>query len=338
MAASLLPATFAGTISKPGETDTFTVQGNSSFEFEGYANRVGSPVSLAVSLVKADGTAIANFSGDGRMTAKLEAGQNYQLKVANGSSEGGPAMVYAVEAHPAAPVIEPVVRPDNITIRPGVSTAAMVVLNRREGVDGDVAITAEGLPDGVTAAPAIIPPDSSIGWILFHAAPNTVPVEKSVRVVAAAHGAGVSVKMVAVPQEEFRLNNDPRYRSWSDLVVAVRGQSDFTVEFVDKAPIRVHPRKATLVKVKIKRRQGFTANITVTLSGLPQGWTANPETTDKEDLTLTVRPDGNDTAPFLNRDPKWSPFFGVLEAVADDFRFAFGTIEIKRAEVIKDDD
>src|SRR5262249_5173371 len=74
--ATPLPATFTGTILKPGETDSFTVQGNGTFEFEGYANRVGSPVSLSVGLVKADGSGVASFGGDSRMVAKLEAGQN----------------------------------------------------------------------------------------------------------------------------------------------------------------------------------------------------------------------------------------------------------------------
>src|SRR6185369_3629232 len=93
------------------------------------------------------------------------------------------------------------------------------------------------------------------------------------------------VKVQATPQEEYRLNNDPRYRNWSGVRVAVRGQIDYSVEFVNAGePIRVHPRKATPVKVRIKRREGFTGNVTVFLSGLPSGWVANAEATTGNEL------------------------------------------------------
>ena len=56
-----LPAAFAGTISKPGETDTFSVQGSGVYEFEGYSTRLNSPVALSVAIVKSDGGAIASL-------------------------------------------------------------------------------------------------------------------------------------------------------------------------------------------------------------------------------------------------------------------------------------
>lgn len=339
MKPATLPSTFTGTISKPGETDSFSVQGSGTYEFEGYASRLNSPVALSVALVKSDGAGIASFGNDGRMTAKLEAGQTYQLRVANGSGQGGPTQVYAIEARPARPGLDCVIRPENITIRPGVSTAAMVILTRREGIEGDVTISGEDLPAGVTVTPAVIQPDRNIAWLQFKAAPNAGAVEKPVRVYASGHGPLGEVKVQATPQEEYRLNNDPRYRNWSDVTVTVRGQSDFTVEFVaPREPILVHPRKATPVKVRIQRRQGFTGNVTVFLSGLPLGWVANPEATTGNELTLTVRPDGNDTNPFLKRDPKWTPIVATLEAASDEFRFAFGTIVVKRVDVIRDRD
>jgi hypothetical protein len=334
-----LPAAFTGVIAKPGETDAFAVQGAGTFEFEGYANRLESPMALSVVLVKSDGAAVASFGNDGRMTAKLEAGQTYKLRVASASGQSGPTMIYAVECRPARPGLECVVRPDNITIRPGISTAAMVILTRREGIDGDVTVSAEDLPPGVTVTPAVIQPDRNIAWLIFNAATSAGTADKPIHVYASGHGPLGDVKALAVPQEEFRLNNDPRYRNWSDATVAVCGQSDFSVEFVSpKDLIRVHPRKAALVKVRINRRAGFAGNVTVFLSGLPQGWVANAEATTGNELTLTVRPDGNDTNPFLKRDPKWTPIVATLEAASDEFRYAFGTITVKRVEVISDKD
>ena len=74
------------------------------------------------------------------------------------------------------------------------------------------------------------------------------------------------------------------------------------------------------------------------LSGLPSGWVANPEASTGPELTMTIRPDGNDTNPFLKRDSKWTPIIATLEAASDEFRFAFGTVVVKRVEVISDRD
>jgi hypothetical protein len=339
MKPAVLPAAFTGVISKAGETDSFSIQGSGTYEFEGYGTRLGAPISLSVAVVKSDGGAIASFGGDGRATVKLEAGQTYQLRVANGSGQGSPTAVYAVEARPAHPGLECVVRPDNITIRPGVSTAAMVILTRREGIEGDVTVSAEDLPAGVTVKSVALAPDRNIAWLQFTAAPNASPVEKPVHIVASAHGPLGDVKAIGTAQEEYRLNNDPRYRNWSDVTVAVRGQSDFTVERANpKEPILVHPRKATPVKFIIKRCEGFKGNVTVYLSGLPSGWVAYPDATGGNEITLNVRPDGNNTAPFLARDPKWTPIEATLEGSSDEFRFAFGTVPVKRVAVISDKD
>lgn len=336
---TMLPAAFTGAISKPGGGDSFSVQGSGTYEFEGYAGRLSSPLALSVALVKSDGGAIASFGNDGRMTARLESGQTYQLRVANATGQGGPNMVYAIEARPARPGLECVVRPENVTIRPGVGFAAMVTLTRRDGIEGDVTVTAEDLPAGVTVTPAVFPPDRNTAWLQFTAAAGAAQAEKPIHVYVSGHGPLGEVKALATPQEEFRLINNITYRNWSDVTVSVRGQSDFSLEFVSpREPILVHPRKAALVKVRIKRREGFAGNVTVYLSGLPQGWVANQEATTGNELTLTVRPDGNDTNPFLKRDPKWSPILTTLEGSSDEFRFAFGTIMVKRVAVISDKD
>ncbi len=334
-----LPACFTGTIGKAGEVDNFSVQATGTYEFEGYAVRVNSPVALSVSLVKADGGAVASFGNDGRMTVKLEANQTYQLRVANGTGQGGANMVYAIEARPALPGIECMLRPENITLRPGTGSLAMVVVNRRDGVEGDLTVTAEDLPAGVTASTITIPPDRNIGWIQLTAAANASPVEKPIRILVSGKGPLGESKVTAVPQEEFRLNNNPMYRIWSDATLTVRGEADFTLEFTSpREPVMVHPRKAALVKVKIIRKPGFKGNVTVYLTGLPLGWVANPEASTGNEVTLTVRPDGNDTNPFLKRDPKWLPIQASLEGASDEFRFAFGYLTVRRVAVITDKD
>ncbi len=338
---SSMPASFTGQIAKAGAQDVYPISPANTgiYEFEGYASRLSSPMSISAAIVKADGSGIASFGGDGKMTARLEAGQTYQLRVSSANGVVGPNCVYAIEGRRAGPGLDAVLRPDNITVRPGISTAAMVIITRRDGVDGPVTVSAEDLPAGVTVTPVVLAPDRNTAWLQFNAAAGAAPIEKPVRVFVTGKGPFGETKAYAVPQEEYRLNNDPRYRNWSDATVAVRGQSDFSMAFVDaRSPILVHPRKATPVKIKINRRAGFTGNVTVYLTGLPLGWVASPEATTGNEITLTVRPDGNNTQSFLTRDPKWAPVLTTLEGASDDFRFAFGTNEVKRVAVISDKD
>jgi hypothetical protein len=291
-----------------------------------------------VTLVNAAGAGVASFGGDGRMTARLEPGQTYKLVVGNGAGQGGPEMVYAVEARPARPGLELVARPDNVALRPGASVNVEVYLTRRENVDGDAMVTAEDLPAGVTATPAVIQPDRGMCWLQLTAAPDAKPLEKPIKIMAAAKGPAGETKVQVIPQEFYLLNGQGRTRNWSQTVLAVRGEAMFKASFAESGPIRIHPRKATPVKVKIQRKEGFKGGVTVFLSGLPSGWVANPEYTDKDEVVMTVRQDGNNTEPYLKRDPKWSPIHAVLEAQSDEFRMSFGTILVQKADNISDKD
>jgi len=333
-----LPAGFAGRITHPGEADTFTVQGEGVYEFEAYVGRVGSTGNLRFTLLNGNGQGVAGMGSDGRMTAKLDAGKPYTLKVESADGQYSPTEIYAVEARPAHPVVECVVRPANITLRPGLSTAVEVDLIRREGVEGDVIVSADGLPYGVVSSANVIQPDRNSTYIILTALASTKPLEKAIHIMVTAKGPMGEVKTEAQPQELFNLNNQLTPVNRKDCVLAVRGQADFTAEVVSPQVIKVHPRKGVEVKVKITRKPNFKGNVVVFLKGLPLGWVANPEAADanKTEVTLLVRPDGNNTQPFLTRDPKMTPIYATVEAGTDEFQFVYGTILVGKADKIDD--
>ncbi len=336
--AYVLPQTFTGSITKAGGMDIFHVQGSGQFEFEIYNSRLGAPGSARISLVDSKGGVFRSTSGDTRMTAKLESGQTYQLKVDEATGQGSPQYVYAVEARPARPEITLTAQPDNITLRPGMSCAVEVTVSRRRGVEGDISISAEDLPNGVTSKPVPIQPDRNTAWVVLSAAAGSSTSTHTIKISGRAKGAEGETTVIAQPQEVYRLNNDPRTHDWSDLALCVCGESNFRVEVLTRMPIKVHPRKAAEVKVRIHRKNGFTGNVTAYLNGLPRGWVANQESTNGDSLTFTVRPDGNDTKPFLTRDPKLTPITAILEASSDEFRFVFGELPIAKADKISDRD
>ncbi|HZT43933.1 MAG TPA: hypothetical protein VFA07_17335 [Chthonomonadaceae bacterium] len=333
---TVLPAVFAGRIARAGAAETFYLQGKGRFEFEGYAERLSSPIHLSATLLDPKGKPMASLSGDRRMAANLQAGQTYMLRVADADGLAGAERVYAIEARPARPELECVAQPDNVTLRPGLSTAVEVILRRRAGVDGDVTVTAEGLPPGVTAAPSVIQPDRDRTWLVLTAAPDAAPSAKPFQVVATARGPAGEIRTDATPQEVYLFNNQPFTIDRNQCVLAVQGQPEFTASLESEGPVKVDPKKGTEIKVRIKRSAGFKGGITARIYGLPNGWDANAESvgSDKDEITLLVRPNGGDPRPFLKRNPEWTPIRAVVEVYSDEFRFIAGTFLVQKADHI----
>lgn len=252
----------------------------------------------------------------------------------------GTSYVYCVEARPASAVLECVARPASVTIRPGMSTPVEITLARREGITGDVTISAANLPPGVTCSPAIIPPDRNRGYVILNAEANAAPSEQPIELYASAQGPNGEVKTRAVPQETYRIQNNPRYLTRSECLVVVRGQPEFSVTLADSGPIKAHPRKGVEVKVKIQRRGDFKGNVTIQIENLPSGWVANQETAgpNQTELTMIVRPDGNNTQPFLKRDLKLTPIHAIVIANVDEYEFAIATPLVQKADRADEDE
>ncbi len=325
-----LPAAFAGRIVSVGSSDTFTVKGSGPVEFEGYVNRVGSPANVRFSLLNAAGQTMTATNGDNRMRTTLEADKTYTLKVEEASGLAGPNFVYCVEARPAHPEIELVVHPSNVTLRPGTSAAVQVVLTRRDGVNGEILLTATDLPPGVHATPKAIPGDRNDVLFILTADSSATPGEKPFQINATVVAQGAEYTTQAQAQDIYQMNNQPHYVPRTSCVVGVRGKPDYMVTY-DNAPIKVHPRKGFPFKVKVNRLSAFKGPVQIKVEGLPSGWVANAETIqpDKTEVSLLVRPDGNNTQPFFARDQKLTPIRAVVITNSDEFEFVAGTVAVQ---------
>ena len=335
------PTCVTGQLAKSGATDTFTVQGDGAFDFEAFSERLGSSVPVRCRLFNNKGQNIARSDRDERMNAKLVAGQNYTLKVEAGYGEFEQVQcVYAVEIRPVHPVADVAIRPANITVRPGMSTAIEAVVLRREDITGDITVSAENLPSGVIVTPAIIQPDRNEARLILTCMSTAQPAERPISITVSATGRSGEVRANATPQEIVLLQNQPTPITRSECVLAVRGQSDFTGEVTSGSAIKVHPRRGVKVTVKVKRTPAFKGAVNVRIVNLPLGWVANQEQipADKDTVTMLVRPDGNNTQPFLTRDPKLSPIYATVEMGADEYFYSVGSLLVNKADNISDKD
>ena len=336
------PCGFTGRLDK-AEPQSFSVNlaQDTTLEFESYSTRLGSPANVVVQILNAKGDQVARVEPEQRTAVKLSGKQTYTVRVQETGAKFGNDYVYYVEARLAEPNVVAVLRPDTITVRPGSRTAAEVLITRRERTTGNLTLSADNLPEGVTAESIDFPPDRNQGYIIFSASPNAkigdVPISVNV-------GVTVDDKNVhlyrAKPEELYVMNNQARYTERTQSVLSVRPPLDVKFERIGDGPVRVHPRKGVEVKFKIDRSGGYKGGVVFLTSGLPSGWIASAESVggDKNEIMITVRPDGNNTQPFLKRDLKLSRIKAIVEAVIDEFKYVVATFEVIPQDNIVDDE
>lgn len=110
----------------------------------------------------------------------------YEVKLLNNLASGGIAHRYRLAIREAAPDFQLLTAteqevtatngragyPAAPLVRRGGSIAYRVLAPRRDGFDGDIVVTAEGLPPGITAAPLVLSGASETGFLTVAAAPD----------------------------------------------------------------------------------------------------------------------------------------------------------------------
>jgi hypothetical protein len=277
---------------------------------------------------------------------------DYTLEVCDMLGRGNPGSVYRLKmaALPAdAPIVSQservarkagpfpdgmalsaIVRPDEILIRPGTSTGVEVVVTRRDGIDGPLTVTAEDLPAGVTARPIVLPPDRQTARVILTASAEASPAVKPIRFLVKSEGRGAKAVAEAAPQEVYLYNNQQRFIDREQCVLAVRGERDLNPALEGDTVLRVHPKDPIRLKVKLNRKSGYRAPVLVLMAGLPNGWVATSETVpgDKDETTLTIRPDGGNQEPFIRRAESIGAWTAVVAVVADDLPFIVSEVTV----------
>ena len=175
-----LPAEISGRIERGDDEDfyRFTVAQKQMVNMEVVARRFGSPVDALLTLRHAKDNAVIETNddaagADARITRELEPG-DYVVSVRDLVYSGGPDHAYRLSLEPtvAAPQ-EFLVRfqPDAIRVHRGGNTVVWCDIVRMNGYRGDVTVTLEGLPRGVTASPTTMESRTS-GVFTLSAAPD----------------------------------------------------------------------------------------------------------------------------------------------------------------------
>jgi hypothetical protein len=183
-----LPAEISGHIAKSGDEGFFKfhVPYKQPVNLEVLAGRFGSPVVPLLQLRNLKGETIDSNDGtpdaDARIVRELDPG-DYLVSVRDLTFAGGKGHWYRLKIEPAAVIRQDfAVRfmPDAPRIRRGGNCAVWCEVKRTNGFKGEVTITPEGLPAGVSAPTIKIGEDAS-GWFTLaasnDAALGSVPIK-----------------------------------------------------------------------------------------------------------------------------------------------------------------
>jgi hypothetical protein len=206
-------------------------------------------------------------------------------------SRPDPRFVYRLAIHPATPDFRLVANPRLLPfsadpnqnpptvwsplLRKGGTELIDVMLFRRDGFDGEVQVTVDGLPEGVTAAPVVIGPGQTTGVVVLSAAENA---PESMSLITVLGKATIGAAEVVRPARTASMvwggvfnQVSPRTRLTRNLAIAVSG-SETAPLFVDagqNSVVEMCKAGKVQVPVKLVRRGDFKTSVILAPSPLP---------------------------------------------------------------------
>jgi len=283
--AATAPGALNGVIEKPGDIDNFkfTAKKGQKFDIRVYArNTLRSPLDSVLVVRRANGAAVGSNDDSGgpdsyyRFTAPAD--EDYYVEIYDHLRGGGPDFAYRAEIAPAKQSLT-MTLPERtryvsttLTVPRGNRVALMVNAGRANW-GGDLAVSVEGLPQGMSFETVTMPANRNTIPVLFSSAPDAPlggtladvigrPVDEKVKVV----GHLLQRTMLVRGQN----NRDVWGHDAERMAAVVAEEVPFQLEIVQsQAPIARQGSKK--LKVVAKRKEGFKQPIAIRMLYNPPG-------------------------------------------------------------------
>ena len=274
-----LPVALNGVISKPGDVDCFRFKAKKGavYDVHCYARRLGSPLDSVVTISYfGAGALIANddaIGPDSYLRWTVPEDKEYVLSVTDHLGKGGPTYFYRIEITPVRPRLSlsipkvALFSQERQTIPvPRGNRYATLISTARADFGGELAISAEDLPQGVTLASENVAANLDLVPVLFEAAPSAPRAGKLARLVG--RHADPAQKIQGGFEQVLELVTGPPGQSvyWrheaNRVAVAVTEEVPFKINIVEPKVPLVQNGSMNL-KVVAERRPGYKTAITV---------------------------------------------------------------------------
>jgi hypothetical protein len=198
-------------------------------------------------------------------------------------------------------------------LRPGGADLVEVFVDRRDGFDGEVQLTAESLPAGVTAAPVVIAPAQTSATLVLRAADNAPPGMSPLKVTGKArigqtdvvrharYGTMVwAVQSTGVTYHRSRLTD----QLWVSVMESE--PAPFSIQVEPKERLEAALTGSVKVPVKLIRRGNFRGALELFVYGLPPTTNGPLHAQPKYHQPITL-PADKETADFAITVPNFVP-------------------------------
>lgn len=277
-----VPCEIAGRIDKRRDRDWYAFQAKKGdvFIIEVLSHRLGSTTDMHLSLYGPDGKSVLAQLDDGlepppslrlftvhrdppphRFVVPAD-GQYYLLLGSHfGDTAAGPTENYRLRLTAEQPDFRLVVmppdasRPDSCVLGQGSNQNYAVYVFRQDGFKGDIVLTVDGLPPGVTCSPQVLGPGVRQTNLVLRAAPNAAPCTGVIAVKGQATINGQPVVREARPATITWAvppgQNIPTVtRLNHQLVLAVRDKAPFVLVAPDKAVVSLGDKLTIPLKLE----------------------------------------------------------------------------------------
>ncbi|MBY0525115.1 MAG: PPC domain-containing protein [Gemmataceae bacterium] len=289
---------------------TFSAKKGDVYSIELTADRLGSPIDLALGIYNAETKGLVaelddvlptdaeylsanqfytRTSDPARYQLKVPADGKYQVIVRSqeGTQRAGPRQLYRLRITPEQPdfrlVLMPtsISNPDSCVLRQGGNQDYTVFIWRRDGFNGDIALGVDGLPPGVTCKPQVAGPTVKQTALVLTASADAAPWSGEIKAKGTAKINGKDVVREARAATITWAGNpqQPQAAQFSrldrSLVLAIRDKAPFNVVLGAETASAPQGDKVT-VPIKIERLwPDAKAPVQVQAVGLPTGMTFN---------------------------------------------------------------
>ncbi|HZZ73273.1 MAG TPA: PPC domain-containing protein [Pirellulales bacterium] len=162
----------------------------------------------------------------------------------------------------------------------GGSTILRVIASRRDGFDGEIALTVEGLPEGLTCLPMTMGPKIHSAALVISAAENAPAWSGTVKVIGKAKIKDQEVvreaRAAAILWEVKNPQNEPmRTRVTQDVAIGVNSMDEMpaAIQLGEAKPLEVKMGEKLTIPIKVTRRGDFKGSLKLKTVGLPKEMT-----------------------------------------------------------------
>jgi len=279
-----LPLAFNGIISEKGASGFFRFKAkrDETYDFRVYARALRSPLDSVLRIFNDKGQQLASNDDSGGpdsyLRFRIPADGEYCIAVNDQIGRGGPEFTYRVEVTPIQPdIVLAVTQPvkdsqeRQAVAVPRGNRFGIMLRSRKSDFDGDLTVSSDNLPPGVTMQMISLPGNGDIP-VVFEAAPDA-PIDGKICQINLAP-ADASKKAVSHFEHVVDLvigDNNTYYQTHVDkMAVSVAQEAPFKLHIIEpKAPI-VQNGSMNL-RVAVERLNGFKGPVEVSMLYTPPG-------------------------------------------------------------------